>query len=201
MAKKSLLGRVVATRWCAVFLTVYWLLMAMIWPVPAQSGRQRERPDDKPHTGFELVSTDGGFRVRLPRGFEQPRREDSANGTVITFTSTSANETMCSVAVRTFTRLELKDATPDQVMDAARDALLRPYKGVIEQEDRYIVQGHPARAVFFGGTRGDKAIFGRVDFIFATPRLYQLTLITTFPIELDRDDVQRFFETFTLLEP
>ncbi len=187
-------------KWHVLILTGWWLVAAA-WPVLAQSGRQRERPDDKPRTGFELVSTDGGFRVRLPRGFEQPKREDSANGAVITFTSLAANETMCSVSVRTFTRLELKDATPDQVMDAARDALLRPYKGAIEQEDRYIVQGHPARAVFFGGMREDKAIFGRVDFIFAAPRLYQLAVITTFPIELDRDDVQRFFETFTLLEP
>ncbi len=190
----------VRMKWHVLILTGWWLVAAA-WPVPAQSGRQRERPDDKPRTGFELVSTDGGFRVRLPRGFEQPKREDSANGAVITFTSLAANETLCSVAVRTFTRPELKDATPDQVMDAARDALLRPYKGAIEQEDRYIVQGHPARAVFFGGTREDKAIFGRMDFIFAAPRLYQLAVITTFPIELDRDDVQRFFETFTLLEP
>ncbi|MGQ9897439.1 MAG: hypothetical protein ACUVR8_07810 [Acidobacteriota bacterium] len=187
-------------KWSVVILTL-WCLVAATWSVSAQSGRQRERPDEKNRTGFELISTDGGFRVRLPRGFEQPRREDSTGGTVLAFTSLSANETLCSVAVRTFTPPELKGATSDQVMDAARDALLRPYKGAIEQEDRYIVQSHPARAVFFGGMRADKTIFGRVDFVFAAPRLYQLAIITTFPIELERDDVQRFFESFTLLEP
>ncbi|MCS7080388.1 MAG: hypothetical protein NZ585_10105 [Chloracidobacterium sp.] len=194
--------------WLAQTATVFSLLVWIGWPAwpmaaltPAQSGRQRERPDDRPRTGFELVSEEGGFRVRLPRGFEQPKRQDSSNGAVLVFTSASANETVCQVAVRTFMRPELGNTTPDQVMDAARDALLRPYKGVIEQEDRYIVQGCPARAVFFGGTRGDKAVFGRVDFIFASPRLYQLVVVTTFPIELDRDDVQRFFESFTLLKP
>ncbi|MFQ3580446.1 MAG: hypothetical protein SNJ67_04210 [Chloracidobacterium sp.] len=189
-------------RWKS--LRIAWLvtlLATVLAPLYAQSGRQRERPDEKPRTGFELISADGGFRVRLPRGFEQPKREESPNGAVLAFTSTSANETVCSVAVRTFTRPELGNATPDQVMDAARDALLRPYKGAIEQEDRYIVQGHPARAVFFGGVRDDKAIFGRVDFIFARPRLYQLAVVTTLPIELDRDDVQRFFESFTLKKP
>ncbi len=179
-----------------------WLgLLLFLAPTPAQSGRQRERPEEKPRAGFELVSTDGGFRVRLPRGFEQPKREDSPSGTVIVFTSAAANETVCQVAARTFARPELGDATADQVMDAARNVLLRPYQGAIEQEDSYIVQGHPARAVFFGGRRGDKAVFGRADFIFAPPRLYQLAIVTTFPVELDRDDVQRFFESFTLLNP
>lgn len=190
-ARAAVLGLLVWVSW-------------LFWPpaaVAAQSGRQRERPGEKPRTGFELVSEDGGFRVRLPRGFEQPQREDSPTGAVLAFTSTSANETVCQVAVRTLTRPEAAAVAPDQLMDAARDALLRAYKGAIEQEDRYIVQGCPARAVFFGGTRGDKAVFGRVDFVFAPPRLYQLVVVTTFPIELDRDDVQRFFESFTLLNP
>ncbi|OYT70779.1 MAG: hypothetical protein CFK52_10130 [Chloracidobacterium sp. CP2_5A] len=187
-----------AFRWGALAWLGLWLLMA---PAPAQSGRQRERPDEKPRGGFELVSAEGGFRVRLPRGFEQPKREESSNGAVVVFTSAAANETACQVAVRTFARPELGNATADQVMDAARDALLRPYRGAIEQEDSYVVQGHPARAVFFSGARGDKAVFGRVDFIFASPRLYQLAIVATFPVELDRDDVQRFFESFTLLNP
>ncbi len=188
--------------WACRLGCLVWIGSFLWLTAPAQSGRQRERPDEeKRRTGFELVSEEGGFRVRLPRGFEQPKREDSLTGAVLVFTSTAANETVCQVAVRTFTRQELGQATSDQVMDAARDALLRPYRGAIEQEDRYIVQNCPARAVFFSGTHGDKAVFGRVDFIFASPRLYQLVVVTTFPIELDRDDVQRFFESFTLLNP
>jgi hypothetical protein len=183
-----------------IFPLVLALLLLSAGAVEAQSGRKTgPGRTGKPGTGSQVTSAENNFRCVFPGGFEQPKREESSTGKVTAFSSVSPSGPACTLAVRTFDKTELGNATPDQIMDAARNALLPRYKGTIDQEDPYVVQGYPARAVFFTGTADEKTVFGRVDFVVVKMRFYQLAYTSPNYNDLDRDDVQGFFESFTLV--
>lgn len=184
----------------ALTLSVYALTLGG-WPGPSWSAaaQSRKREDVKPRGGFQLLSPENGFRVTLPAGFDQPKREENADGVSYVGVSTLGGE--CVVNVRTVSRAEIGNATSDQLFDGLRNGVLQKYKGRIDQEENYVVQNHPARAVFFTGfVADDRTVFGRADFVYAKSRIFKLIYIGATPNELERDDVQRFFESFTLAE-
>jgi hypothetical protein len=182
------------------FIPVLLVLLVGFGSAFGQSGR-RNTPGrtEKPRIGRQVDSAENNFKCVFPGGFEQPKREESGNGKVTAFSSLSPSGPYCSIAVRTFDKAELGEATPDQIMDAARGALLPKFKGTIDQEDPYVVNGYPARAVFFTGTFEEKTVFGRVDFVVVKMKFYQMVYTSPNYNDLDRDDVQTFFESFTLL--
>ena len=144
----------------------------------------------------QLAASDGTFSVTLPGdSVQQDTPTNSKTGG--SFVSHSFHVRASKNAAYGCSWWEdpsLKNQTPEQILDAARDHGLSGAQGKLISEKRLTVQGHPARDIR-GVVRWNSAYDNRL--VVVGNRLYTL-LVLDVTGKHDGENVERFFNSLTL---
>ena len=151
--------------------------------------------------GTPFTSDAGGFTVTLPVGFG-PLREKKNEATKMTgYTSSGPNNVACNVSYSEFsTELASQLDTPeklDKALGAMRDNSIAGMNGIPDKEEKISVQGHPGLSVH-GTIPGDQTVYFRMDNVIARARGYRFGCMSTSKDELDKPEIQSFFNSFKL---
>ena len=151
--------------------------------------------------GTPFTSEAGGFAVTLPAGFA-PFREKRNEATKMTgYTSSGPNNVACNVSYSEFSdELASQLDTPekmDKALRAMRDNSAAGMNGVPDKEEKISVQGHPGLSIR-GTIQGDQTVYFRMDNVIAKARGYRFGCMSTSQAELDKPEIQAFFNSFQL---
>jgi hypothetical protein len=150
-----------------------------------------ESPDHAFHFGLPSGATPAVARTDL--------LNDPANSQTVDLTS---HTDYGSFAVR---RMRIADAvwekeTAKEMLDEARDNLLRLPTASLDHEEDLQVQGNSGRSLrLHDGPTASQQQFSRMDFIVAKPSLYVLTFASAHAEAVDRPEVQQFFNSLVLV--
>ena len=151
--------------------------------------------------GTPFTSEAGGFAVTLPAGFA-PFREKKNEATKMTgYTSSGPNNVACNVSYSEFSdelasQLDAPEKT-DKALGAMRDNSVGGMNGVPYKEEKISVQGYPGLSVH-GTIQGDQTVYFRMDNVIAKARGYRFGCMSTSKDELDKPEIQSFFNSFKL---
>lgn len=149
----------------------------------------------------KLDSVEGRFSVSMPSTPELVTRDvDTAVGKLALYTFGSSNKVaQVVISYADYPTVPNNVAQNERVLDGVRDGVLKGLEGDLISETRVILKGYPGREL-----RARK-MFGDVEIVFTWKmylvgrRLYQMGAATT-KADVDVPDVQRFFNSFQLLE-
>ncbi|MHB2016843.1 MAG: hypothetical protein ACYCW6_07875 [Candidatus Xenobia bacterium] len=141
-----------------------------------------------------LLSRLGNFHVELPAGFPQPHRTRVQVGRlpVVTYASDSGQS---AVVVR-FVEYPVRPARVDVLLTQAQATSLHNIGARLLVSQRRRLDGHPARSALFVVGR---SLFGRVDYLVAGRRLYQIEYVTPHRANINLASTRNYFDSFTLL--
>lgn len=152
--------------------------------------------------GVEIVSEQGGFRVRMPVGFSNPREgrqpliAGSDTSWMISYTAVRDTSTAFIVA---YTQVQQStQVDPAQVFDMAREATLRNINGTLERQESRTLQGYAGRSMYYTGMLDSTKYYGRADFYLAMPKLYQIYYVSREPGGASSPAVSAAFASFHL---
>lgn len=153
-----------------------------------------------PHTWQTYTAPDGTFSFELPAKPTVEQAEAPIEGrapqpmTMVSAQPTDGTDYMCSYSADAgFTT-----ASPDQVLESARDGSLRKTGGTVIQQRRLTVQGFPALEMQ-AHARGNSLIDARL--ILVGKRLYVIMAVATKEDEREPKTVQRVLNSFKILKP
>ena len=152
-------------------------------------------------SGTPFTSDTGGFAVTLPEGFA-PFREKKNEATKMTgYTSSGPNNVACNVSYSEFSdELASQLDTPekmDKALGAMRDNSVAGMKGILDKEDKISVQGYPGLSIN-GTIPGEQTSYFRMNNVIAKARGYRFGCLSTNKDELDKPEIQSFFNSFQL---
>ena len=151
--------------------------------------------------GTPFSSDAGGFAVTLPAGFA-PFRERRNEATKMTgYTSSGPNNVACNVSYSEFSdelasQLDAPEKL-DKALGAMRDNSVAGMNGVLDKEEKISVQGHPGLSIN-GTIPGEQTGYFRMNNVIAKARGYRFGCLTTNKDELDKPEIQAFFNSFQL---
>ena len=151
--------------------------------------------------GTPFTSDAGGFAVTLPAGFA-PFREKKNEATKMTgYTSSGPNNVACNVSYSEFSdELASQLDTPeklDKALGAMRDNSIAGMNGILDKEEKISVQGHPGLSIS-GTIPGEQIGYFRMNNVIARARGYRFGCLSTSKDELDKPEIQSFFNSFKL---
>lgn len=151
--------------------------------------------------GTPFTSDAGGFAVTMPAGFA-PLQEKRNEATKMTgYTSSGPNNVSCNVSYSEFSdALASQLDTPekmDKALGAMRDNSVRGMGGIPDKEEKISVQGHPGLSVN-GTIPGAQTVYFRMNNVIAKARGYRFGCLSTNKDELDKPEIQSFFNSFQL---
>lgn len=156
-------------------------------------------PGQKPggDTGNKLTSTEGRFSILLPANFEPYAFESRKSGALlINEYSASAERGTWTVAYYDVSPSIFQKFTVQQVLDASRDGTVK--SGVLKREDAITVNGLPGRSVVSQDKSGEHILYSRSVFVIDKPRIYNYLFLSLDKAELDKPDIKKFFDSFTV---
>lgn len=152
--------------------------------------------------GVEIVSEQGGFRVRMPVGFSNPsegRQPLIAGSDTSWMISYTAVRDTATAFIVTYTQVQqTAQVDPAQVFDMAREATLRNINGTLERQESRTLQGHAGRSMYYTGMLDSVKYYGRADLYLAMPRLYQIYYISREPGGTTSPAVNAAFASFRM---
>ena len=151
-----------------------------------------------PRRAHVLLSRLGNFHVLLPAGFPQAHRSQQQIGSlpVVTYASDSGQS---AVVVR-FVEYPKSPTEIDRLLMQAQSTSLHSVAARPLASQRLQVDGHPARRVIFALQSANQMLFGRVDYVLAGRRLYEVEYVTSHRANLNLASTRNYFDSFTLLQ-
>jgi hypothetical protein len=168
--------------------------------VSGSAGANANNTNSGSGTGLTYKSPDGRFSVSLPPGFSEfesnKNTQPTAVGPIELTILQSENSRGALVAgYSDYPVASFKGRTPQQMFQGARDGALKNVNGTLEKEENIAVQGRPGLAIYGSGNEGVYFLF---KIILDKPRLYQIGFISKDRAELDKADIQAYFDSFHL---
>jgi hypothetical protein len=148
-------------------------------------------------------STDGRFSITLPPGFSQftsqQRTQPTAVGNVeLNILQSENSRGGCLLGYSDFPEASFQGRTPQKMLEDGRDGALRNISGTLEKQENLTVQGKQGIRVYGSGSSGGQTFYVRFDFILDKPRAYQIGYLAHDRAELDKPDIQAYFDSFRL---
>lgn len=146
-----------------------------------------------------FTSDEGGFTVRLPAGFATFREKRNEKTKMTGYTSSGPNNVACNVSYSEFSdELASKLDTPeklDTALQTMRDNSVAGMNGILANEQKISVQGHPGLSIN-GTIPGEPTAFFRMNNVIARARGYRFGCLSTDKDQLDTPEIQSFFNSF-----
>jgi TonB family protein len=154
-------------------------------------------------SGLTYDSPDGRFSIKLPPGFSQFKSQTmsqpSPAGTIVlNIMQTENTSGGCMMAYSDFPEASFQGRTPQKMLEDGRDGALNKMGGTLEKQENLTVQGKTGIAVYGSGNSAGKTFYIRLHFILDKPRAYQIGYLAYDRADLDKPDVQAYFDSFHL---
>lgn len=183
---------------------VYRMDLGIFWPTKTPSSESTEPSDSTPRrAAIEWNAVDrtaDGFRVQMPGGIDETQipayNELGGIEPVEMLIATPGPDTTFAVAWADHPPVERAgNQNAEKTLDMARDGALARTQAVLTGESRNRIDGHP---VCQFSARNDRGGILNARLVLAGTHLYML--IAAFPAASARrdEDVNRFFDSFTL---
>jgi hypothetical protein len=154
-------------------------------------------------SGVVYNSPDGRFNITLPPGFGQftlqQRTQPTAVGNVeLNILQSESSRGGCLLGYSDFPEASFQGRTPQKMLEDGRDGALRNISGTLEKQENITVQGKQGISVYGSGSSGGQTFYVRFNFILDKPRAYQVGYLAHDRAELDKPDIQAYFDSFHL---
>lgn len=151
-------------------------------------------------------SSQGRFHIVLPPGYPRfkylkkivTNKEGGKLGTHI-LTSTGPNGNACLVSFADLPAASFKGRTLQQLFQQYLDGGIRDQNGTVEKQRSIRVQGYPGLSSRNSILRGGTLFHARVDLVLVRPRLYQVMFVSSNKHDLEKGEIQAYFQSFRLL--
>jgi hypothetical protein len=160
-------------------------------------GRSLAEDSDKK----EFTSKEGSFKILFPAApQEQEQTIRSPVGPLVNrvfFCMAANNETVYLVSFANYPDEPLKQYTPEQILNAARNGTVENLKGKLVSEQKLTLdKTHPG--LEFVIEVPNTAQY-RARIYFANKRLYQVVLVTSPKVTVSAKEIEDYFESFKLI--
>ena len=97
-----------------------------------------------------------------------------------------------------FPETAFEGRTPKKMLEDGRDGSLKNINATLEKQQDLTVQGRTGLAVYGSASSGGRPYYVRFNFILDKPRAYQVGYLAYNRADLDKPDVQAFFDSFKM---
>jgi len=97
-----------------------------------------------------------------------------------------------------FPEAAFEGRTPKKMLEDGRDGSLKNINATLEKQEDLTVQGRTGLAVYGSASSGGRPYYVRFNFILDKPRAYQVGYLTYTRADLDKPEVQAFFDSFKM---
>jgi hypothetical protein len=161
------------------------------------------RPSTPTSSGKLYDSPDGRFSITLPPGFgaftSQQKTQPTAAGPIeLTILQSENTQGACVVGYSDFPEASFVGRTPKKMLEDGRDGALKNIKATLEKQEDLTVQGKTGLAIYGSTNQGGKDIYVRFHFILDKPRAYQMGYLAYNRADLDKPEVQAYFDSFRM---
>lgn len=163
----------------------------------------RTSPTIPTRSGATYNSDDGKFQITLPPGFSsfKPTKQSQATpaGNIeLNILQTETPTGACLLGFSDFPPASWVGRTPQKMMEDGRDGALRNINATLEKQESLTVQGKDALNVYGSTFQGGRTIYVRFQFVLDKPRAYQIGYLAYNRADLDKPDVQAYFDSFRI---
>lgn len=173
------------------------------YPTPSPRYSPGGTPTTPTTSGLPYTSTDGRFSITLPPGFSaftsQQKTQPTAAGPIELTILQSENSRGASVlGYSDFPDGSFVGRTPKKMLEDGRDGALRNINATLEKQEDLSVQGKTGLAIYGSTNQAGKNIYVRFHFIIDKPRVYQVGYLAYNRADLDKPEVQAYFDSFRM---
>lgn len=157
----------------------------------------------KPKSSSTYDSPDRRFSLTLPQGFSEFQSQKTTQTTPagpieLNILQSENSRGVCIAGFSDFPEASFMGRTPQKMLEDGRDGALRNINGTLEKQENINVQGRTGLAVYASANSEGRQVFVRFDFVLDKPRIYQIGFLGYDRAELDKPDVQAYFDSFHL---
>lgn len=154
-------------------------------------------------SGLAYSDPNGRFSITLPPGFSafksQKQSQPTPAGPIDLNILQSENSQGAAVlGYSDFPEASFAGRTPQKMLEDGRDGALRNINGTLEKQDNVTVQGRTGLSIYGTTAQGGKSIYVRFQFVLDKPRAYQIGYLAYNRADLDKPDVQAYFDSFRI---
>lgn len=154
-------------------------------------------------SGVTYNSDDGRFQITLPPGFSPFKLQKNSQATPagnidLNILQTETQTGACLLGFSDFPAASWVGRTPQKMMEDGRDGALKNINATMEKQEQLTVQGKDALNVYGSTLQGGKSIYVRFQFVLDKPRAYQIGYLAYNRADLDKPDVQAYFNSFRI---
>lgn len=154
-------------------------------------------------SGPRFDAEDGRFGISLPAGFdafrEKRETQTSPVGRVESHYLNSQNARgLCMLEYHDMPGAVFEGRDMREALEDTRDEMLKRMNAATDREEKITVQGHPGLSVRGFNVANEQTGYFRFDYVVVPPRLYRVGFVSRGREELDKPDIEAFFESFRL---
>lgn len=97
-----------------------------------------------------------------------------------------------------FPEAAFEGRTPKKMLEDGRDGSLKNINATLEKQQDLTIQGRTGLGVYGSASQGGKPYYVRFNFILDKPRAYQVGYLAYNRADLDKPEVQAFFDSFKM---
>lgn len=171
---------------------------------PVRSDLEEEEPKDQekppPPAGNKVTSDKGQFEVVFPSSAHPKmsvQKVPTAAGEMETqLWMAEVSDGAYSVNYTDMPKELVAGTDAQKLLSGGRDGALRNMNSKVTKEEKFELDGHPGLRFWFNGSMQGMNIHGRIDAVFAAPRLYQVQYIGMSSGAVQSSTVTGFFDSF-----
>jgi hypothetical protein len=161
-------------------------------------------PSSSPTTsGLAYTDPDGRFSITLPPGFKaftaQKTSQPTPAGPIdLNILQSETLQGACVLGFSDFPEASFEGRTPKKMLEDGRDGALRNINATLEKQQDITVQGKTGLDIYGSTASEGKNIYVRFQFVLDKPRAYQIGYLAYNRADLDKPEVQAYFDSFRL---
>jgi len=154
-------------------------------------------------SGIAYTDPAGRFGITLPPGFKaftaQKQSQPTPAGPIdLNILQSETLQGACVLGYSDFPEASFEGRTPKKMLEDGRDGALRNINATLEKQEDITVQGKTGLDIYGSTTSGGRSIYVRFQFILDKPRAYQIGYLAYNRADLDKPDVQAYFNSFRI---
>jgi Caspase domain len=151
----------------------------------------------------QFNSPDGRFSITLPPGYgaftSQQKTQPTAAGPIELYILQSENtQGACVLGYSDFPEASFVGRTPKKMLEDGRDGALKNINATLEKQEDLTAQGKTGLDIYGSTTSSGRSVYVRFRFILDKPRAYQIGYLTYNRADLDKPEVQSYFDSFRI---
>ena len=154
-------------------------------------------------SGSAYTDPAGRFSITLPPGFKaftaQKQSQPTPAGPIdLNILQSETLQGACVLGYSDFPEASFVGRSPKKMLEDGRDGALRNINATLEKQEEVTVQGKTGLDIYGSTSSEGKSIYVRFKFILDKPRAYQIGYLAYNRADLDKPEVQAYFDSFRI---